>query len=768
MKPLSASEVTERINQGLVNHNSHKPSLTYGKIFFNNIVTLFNFINLILFILIFIAGGEYRNMLFIIAVVCNTLIGIVQELRAKRTIDKISILAAQKVLVLREDGEYKIDAENIVVDDILLIKEGMQILVDGCVLKTVFLEVNESFLTGESEPVRKKDGDSVLSGSFVTSGRAYVKVAAVADNSYSKKIINQAKKYIKNESQIVASLKKIIKWISFIILPLGIALFVSQILRSGDTWQDSVISSSAGVIAMIPEGLILLTSVAFALSVIRIAKHKGVIKDLNGVELLARVDTVCFDKTGTLTTGNLKVFDVILNDNTPLAADNKLTLENIIGNMMYTIKDDNSTARALREFYCTKTFFAASSIIPFSSERKFSAASFDNIGTFVLGAPEYILNSNDDLYKQAAEYTDKGYRVIALAYKNEVTDSSACSIALILLSDTVRSEAGTILKYFKNQNIDVKIISGDNIKTVLNAAAAADFDSKGKILDMSEMPDDCDYNSLCDNKIFARVTPEQKQKLVRVLKENGKTVAMTGDGVNDILALKEADCSVTMANGSSAARDVSNIVLLNSDLSVLPSIIQEGRRVISNIQRVSGLYLTKTLFSMLVCIFYVVLGFVEGTNYPFEPIHLTMISTMFIGIPSFILAFEKNNGVITKKFITSIALVSVPGGIVAAFNVIVIEILTMLSILPSDKNRLPMIIMTGFVCFMALFLACRPMNLKRIVLNILTCSTFISMTFMSTFFKLESFDMITIVIILIMASISILLMRLLKRLIHKA
>ncbi len=697
---LTNIEVKSRIEKGLVNISTDVKTKNILEIITNNFFTLFNFLNLGLGLAIFLVGS-YKNLLFLGVVICNTLISTVQEIRSKLTIDKLTLLNTTKTKVIRDKKEQEISINDIVLDDIIKLTPGSQIPVDCHIISGEVL-VNESLITGESESISKKTKDELLSGSFIVSGWCNAKVIRVGKDNYTAKISAQAKYIKKVNSEIMNFINKIIKYISILIVPLGILMFMHQLSLDGNTFEKAVVSTVASLIGMIPEGLVLLTSTVLAVSVIRLSKEKVLVQELYCIETLARVDTICLDKTGTLTKGIMKVNKLI-----PIDSDIK-ECENILGIMSYHMDADNQTMKAIGDKYSVYNDYDIEKIIPFSSQKKWSGISFKNT-SYILGAPEIIcpdapINKNYSL--------DNRVVMLARVYENltENLPKKVKPMALILISDEIRPEASMTLKYFKEQGVDIKLISGDSPITVSGVAKKVGLENV-KYIDMSK--NDKPISEIVSiYNVFGRVKPNEKKELIIALKNAGHTVAMTGDGVNDVLALKEADCSIAMNSGSDAARTVSQLVLLDSNFSSMPKVVGEGRRSINNIQRSSSLFLCKTTYATLLAIIFLFLNI----KYPFIPIQLTLTSMVTIGIPSFVLALEPNNERINGKIIINVLKKSLPTALTIVSNVLIISTLPYIIRLSSSEVSTLAVVLTGFTGFMLLYKISLPFNLLRKIL----------------------------------------------------
>ena len=710
---LTSEEVKEREKSGLVNKQDNTKGKTIKEIIVGNIVTYFNILNLFLAGAIIISGiisgnvwYSIKNCLFLGVVVCNTTISIVQEIMSKKTIDKLSILSSVRPKVLRDGKVQEILPEEIVLDDIIEYSLGSQVMVDSVIMEGE-VEVNESFITGESDTISKHQKAELLSGSFIVSGTCLAKVIHVGNDNYINTIASETKKIEYNKSVIFNSFEKLVRILSYILIPLGIVLFFNQYLFVKASLSDSIINTVAALIGMIPEGLVLLTSSVMAVSVVRLSREKVLVQQLYCIETLARVNVVCLDKTGTITTGNMHLHDVISTHKS------KEELEDLIKTLLNVLPDNSSTFKAIRDQYTEKRTISNTKIIPFSSERKYSACVIDNYCYYV-GAPEYVLKGHEDLIDAAIREKQNDYRILLIASKKGDFDSKEKLTieGYLLIEDEIRKEAMDTLNFFKEQGVKVKIISGDNYKTVSKIAGRVGLNNVSGV-DCTEL----DINKLDDivlkNDIFGRVTPSMKQEIVKALKKNGYTVAMTGDGVNDVLALREADCSVAMASGSDAAKSISQLVLLDSNFASMPKIVAEGRRNINNIERSASLLLVKTIYTILL----ILASIIFQHEYFFIPIQLTLITSCTIGIPSFILALEPNHNIVDgKDFLSKILRRSIPGGLTVFLNIVIILILKdYLNISPAMVNALA-VLATGMIGFIHLFHVSRPFNYLRVVM----------------------------------------------------
>lgn len=709
---LNSKQVEERINNKLVNYNSVVPTKTTLQIISTNIFTLFNFINFVLALAIILVKS-YINLLFMGVIVCNTLISIIQEIRAKRTIDKLTILSASKVKVIRDSNIIELNIDEIVLDDLISFEIGSQIVVDSIIIDGE-CEVDESFISGEAKTIYKKVGDILLSGSFIVSGKVIAKVEHIGLDNHTSKISKEAKYLKKVKSEILLSLNKILKVISIVIIPVGLILFFKQINISGNTITSSVVNTVAALISMIPDGLMLLSSTVFAVAIIRLAKYKVLVKELYSIETIARIDTLCLDKTGTITNQVMEVKDVI-------KLNNDYDINNILSNFAYSFDSVNSTLKALQNRFERKDNLLVLKVIPFSSIKKWSLIE-TNKGSYILGAPEFILKDTSSIDEYLNKYS-LDYRVLLLAYSNELSENKKLPdnikpLALILIEDNIREEAPIIIDYFDRHGVDIKIISGDNPITVRSIAKRSGVKNYDKYIDLSKEKNP-NYDYLVKNyTIFGRVDPYQKKELILALKKNGKVVGMTGDGVNDVLALKEADTSISFGNATEAARNVSQIILLDTNFSSVKEVVKEGRRTINNIERSSMLFLVKTIFATILAIIFLFVSL----PYPFIPIQLSLTSSLTIGIPSLILALEANHDIVRGKFLTNVISKSLPAGLTMVINIVIILILSQIFHIDIDKSSTMCVISNAAIGFMLLYKISKPFNLvkKTLFLSMLT------------------------------------------------
>ncbi len=745
VKGLSEEKVKELTERGLVNYKTDVKTKSIGQIITMNFFTLFNFLNFGLGLAIFLVGS-YKNLLFLGVVFCNTLISTIQEIRSKITIDKLSLLNESKVTVIRDGIEKQIGIYELVLGDIIKLRAGNQIVADSKIISGEIL-VNESLITGESESVTKNRDTDILSGSFVVSGNCLAEVIHVGADNYTAKISAEAKYIKKVNSEIMNFISKIIKYISIAIVPIGVLLFLGQ-MDSG-IFSDTVVHVVAALIGMIPEGLVLLTSTVLAISVIRLSKYNVLVQELYCIETLARVDTICLDKTGTITKGEMEVSKLVSVNGTDMSE-----IVDALSMMSYHMDSDNQTMEAISKKYARKNDHKVLEIVPFSSQTKWSGISFEDV-SYVLGAPEIVLKDTSKIDRELNKYVGSN-RVVLLGkvnYKlNKILPSDVIPMGLVIINDKIRLEARATLNYFKEQGVNIKLISGDNPKTVAGVAEKVGFEDI-RYIDMSV----CDrpIMEIADEyNVFGRVKPSQKKEIIMALKAFGHTVAMTGDGVNDVLALKEADCSVAMNSGSDAARNVSQIVLLDSNFSSMPKVVAEGRRSINNIQRSSSLFLCKTIYASLLAILFVFLPI----SYPFEPIQLTLTSVVTIGIPSFILALEPNNERINGKIIVNVLKRSIPTALTIVANVLIIILLSNFIRLTEDEISTLCVILTGFTGFMLLYRISVPFNkLRRLLFVFLFILFMIGIIFFRDLFSLTILTpkLLVLVVALFMIAITL-------------
>ena len=709
---LSPAEVEDRIRMGRSNKTDISISKTKKEIVREHSLTYFNFLNLFLAILVAFTG-QFKNMTFMGVILINTAIGIFQEFKVKKLIDKVSVMTATKATVIRSGKKQEIDVNNVVLDDILILENGHQVCADCTVLESDGMEVNESMLTGESRPVKKQPGDKVMSGSFLVAGSGAAKAYHVGEDNYAFTLAKKARVKKRASSEMQETIKKIIKIDGILLIPVGILLYLSQKRIVGITEANAVVNTVAGVIGMIPEGLVLLTSVSFVLGVGRLAVKKALVQEMESIEALARVDVLCLDKTGTITTGELDVADVIPQKDATIEH-----IREVMGELVGAFDDTNVTQEALKKYFKATGNWKVQQKIPFSSERKFRAISFEEQGGFVLGAPEFLQGENAELIKAVNEYSGKGFRVLLLAKavleEGKETAADINPMALIVISDQIRSEAADTFAYFKDQNVNIKVISGDNPVTVSNIAVKAGLHGGERYVDARNLPTEFEELRLEVEKysVFGRVKPEQKQDIIKAYQANSHVVGMVGDGVNDVLALKDADCGIAMAAGSDAAKQVAHIVLLDSNFASMVNIVGEGRTIISNIERVSALYLTKTIYSILLCLIFIC----WQQHYPFIPIQLSWISSTAIGVPSFLLTLEQDPRGVSRGFLRQVLRISLPAAMTMVVTMVMTELMSGFwggdETLTSTYN----LVLGGLISMIVVYRVCQPMTLFHKVL----------------------------------------------------
>lgn len=655
---LTSNQVKERIEANLVNTTQVKTTKSYFSIIVKNLFTFFNILCFGIAIVL-MCVGSWPNIGFIFIFLANLLIGLFQEIKAKRTVDKIALIKVPQVEVVRDSKTITIPTEQVVVDDIIYFEIGKQICAD-CTVLDGEANVNESLLTGESVAVKKQKGDKVLAGSFVVSGKCVCRVDKVGADCYSSTLVSTAKKYKNPQSDLLKTLSLIIKSISFIIIPLGVLTFIDG--YQGDI-VNSIVRTAGSVIGMIPAGMFLLTSTALAVGVIKLSRKRTLVQDMYSIEMLARTDVLCLDKTGTITDGTMKVKDLFV-----LSSKNQEEVETVLKNMMASFKTTNQTSQAIIDYFGKAEDFKSKKVLEFSSDKKYSAVEFDKKGVYALGAYEFVAEKQDkDVLKIIDENLKKGMRVLVLCktdkiVNDEINKANAKAVAVLVISDNIRKDAIETIKWFNENGVDIKIISGDNAVSVSKISKVVGIKDSDKYISLDGLSDEEVRKAATEYSVFGRVTPEQKCIIVKALKEAGKKVAMTGDGVNDILALKEADCSIAMASGSDATRSASNLVMLDSNFSSMPQVVAEGRRVVNNISKSSSLFLMKTFFVIFLTLFTLCS---PTLDYPLDgPNQILLLETLFIGIPSFFLALQPNNKKVKGTFMASLVSKAVPAGLV--------------------------------------------------------------------------------------------------------
>ena len=806
MTGLTNEQVQERIAEGKVNVNENPNTRTYKQIILENTLTFFNFLNIALLVLVLFVRS-YKNSMFMGIILINTVIGIIQEIRAKKTIDKLAILTESKTAVLREGKKWSISTEKLVLDDLIFLKTGDQVPADVKVLEGT-VEVNESLLTGESDNLSKSQGDELFSGSFVTSGEACCQVIHVGKDNYASQITSEAKEFKRHNSELRNSLNAILKVISIIIVPLGAMLFYKQYMIVGDTLKDSVVNMVAAVLGMIPEGLVLLTSVALTLGSMVLATKKTLVQELYCIETLARVDTLCLDKTGTITEGTMKVEDVQLYDTAQTtvvqhtakfdpetgepvqnvsALKPEVTvsaekengqiqetvnsetvsqeerqklqeIDHIMGNMMSVLHDQNATADALRKRFPSRNDLKLIHAIPFSSDRKYSGAVFEGRGTYLMGAAQFLFpEGNEELLEHCSSYAQEGYRILVLAHSEQETKGTERPtglepLGLFLITDVIREEAPDTLAFFDSQGVDLKVISGDDPVTVSAIAKKAGLKNANHYIDATTIKTSEEMQrAVAECSVFGRVTPQQKKQMVQALQSQKHTVAMTGDGVNDVLALKEADCSIAMAAGSDAAKNIANVVLLDSNFGAMPHIVNQGRRVVNNIRSAASMFLIKTIFSVLLSLITIFFG----DAYPFEPIQMSLISACAVGIPTFLLTQENNYNKIDHTFLRHVFMNAFPAAVTITGCVFTIMLVCQEVYHSNVMLNTACVLVTGWNYMSALRTVYSPLNTyRKVIIYGMQFAFFISAVVLQDLLTLGSLEFGMIILVFVLMTFS--------------
>ena len=806
MTGLTNEQVQERIAEGKVNVNENPNTRTYKQIILEDTLTFFNFLNIALLVLVLFVRS-YKNSMFMGIILINTVIGIIQEIRAKKTIDKLAILTESKTVVLREGKKWSISTEKLVLDDLIFLKTGDQVPADVKVLEGT-VEVNESLLTGESDNLSKSQGDELFSGSFVTSGEACCQVIHVGKDNYASQITSEAKEFKRHNSELRNSLNAILKVISIIIVPLGAMLFYKQYMIVGDTLKDSVVNMVAAVLGMIPEGLVLLTSVALTLGSMVLATKKTLVQELYCIETLARVDTLCLDKTGTITEGTMKVEDVQLYDTAQTtvvqhtakfdpetgepvqnvsALKPEVTvsaekengqiqetvnletvsqeerqklqeIDHIMGNMMSVLHDQNATADALRKRFPSRNDLKLIHAIPFSSDRKYSGAVFEGRGTYLMGAAQFLFpEGNEELLEHCSSYAQEGYRILVLAHSEQETKGTERPtglepLGLFLITDVIREEAPDTLAFFDSQGVDLKVISGDDPVTVSAIAKKAGLKNANHYIDATTIKTSEEMQrAVAECSVFGRVTPQQKKQMVQALQSQKHTVAMTGDGVNDVLALKEADCSIAMAAGSDAAKNIANVVLLDSNFGAMPHIVNQGRRVVNNIRSAASMFLIKTIFSVLLSLITIFFG----DAYPFEPIQMSLISACAVGIPTFLLTQENNYNKIDHTFLRHVFMNAFPAAVTITGCVFTIMLVCQDVYHSNVMLNTACVLVTGWNYMSALRTVYSPLNTyRKVIIYGMQFAFFISAVVLQDLLTLGSLEFGMIILVFVLMTFS--------------
>ena len=746
---LSSREVEERVRNGMVNTPVEAPSKTVKEIVLSNILTYFNFIFAGIATLLILVGA-FRELTFLPVIILNTCIGIIQELRSKSVLDKLSVLNAPRARVIRDGVEKTVRAEELVLDDLVVFTAGNQIPADAVVVGGE-AQVNESLITGESDEITKNTGKELLSGSFVVSGKCYAKLTRVGADSYASKLTLEAKEVKEGEqSEMIRSLNKLVKAVGILIIPVGIVLFYQQFFLGGNSLRGSVVSMTAAVIGMIPEGLYLLASVALVVSVMKLAKQKVLVHDMKCIETLARVDVLCVDKTGTITETDMKVNKVIaLTDDEPLLSEK-------LADFVFNMSCDNSTMEALQKYFRNMKGQGkkAEKIVSFSSAYKYSCAVIEDT-TYILGAPEVVLRDQFEEYEEKIEkQSKKGYRVLVFAVYNGETEGKELTeevhpLAIVTLSNPIRRNARETFRYFANQGVEIKVISGDNPVTASKVAVEAGIENGDKYIDARTLKTEAELAKAAQEyTVFGRVTPKQKRMFVNALKRAGRTVAMTGDGVNDVLALKDADCSVAMASGSDVASQASQLVLLESDFSRMPSVVGEGRQVVNNIERSASLFLVKNIFSFLLA----AISMAFAITYPLRPAQISFVAMFTIGTPAFLLAMEPNKKIIKGHFLTNVFLKALPAGLTDVVMVGMLVIYGEVFGVSQEEISVTATLLLAIVGLQILMQLSKPMNVFRwIVWGGMSAGLLLSAIFMGGWFGIEEVTIKSILLLIVFA-----------------
>lgn len=760
---LTQSELSQRIKKGQVNQSQDNISKSKKQIVLEHTLTYFNILNIFLACII-ISTGRWTNLTFMGVIFTNAIVGIYQELKVKKIIDQLSVVTVKKVKVIREGVCIEIPTEELVLDDVIYLETGYQIGADCIVLKSHGLEVNEAMITGEQEPVKKGKHDELLSGSFIVAGTAYARVIRVGNENYSTQLVHKAKHKNKASSEMKYAIEKVIKVLSIVIIPVGIALYFSQLSANPLDRSTAIVKTVAGVIGMIPEGLVLLTSLSFIIGVGKLAKKNALIQEMEAIEALARVNVLCLDKTGTITTGELGIEDIYCFEGQELSH-----IKDIMGAIAHGFDDSNATQIALQSYFQQPQGYYIESMIPFSSQRKMRAVSFTNKGSYVLGAPEYLTN-DENIIDLTQTYATQGLRVLLLG-STHLLDTNNNRVegiepmALIILHDCIKEDAKTTLSFFDKENVDVKILSGDNPLTVSRVAQLAGLKNANLYIDASLLPQDFDelQKVVSHYCVFGRVKPEQKQLIVKALQNEGLVVGMVGDGVNDVLAIKDADCGIAMANGSDAAKQAAHIVLLDSQFSSMKQIVEEGKTIIANIERVSSLYLTKTIYSTLLCLIFVMLRM----GYPFTPLQLSLMSTLAIGIPSFFLTLEQSPSMLSQGFLKHVISTAVPCATTMIIYMLLVTFIGSVFHFGTQLLSTYYVLTAGFISFLVVFIVCLPLNRMRTLLaNTVTILFYIILLFFYDFFGISSFLNIKVIGLIPICISSIFVIGLLRKIMY--
>lgn len=740
---LNAVQVAERIEHNLTNEAKVKSTRSYLSIFVKNICTYFNLIWLIIAIAL-ICVGSYSDLLFLLVIFCNTAVAIIQECRAKHTVEKLSLVTLPRVKVVREGNQIELPAEQLLLDDVIMLSNGEQVPSD-CIILDGEVEVNESLLTGESNAIKKKSGDSLLSGSFLVSGTCYARVEKVGKDNYIQTIAARAKEFKAPASNLFKDINNLIKYIGILLIPLGVLTFVKEFVFLPNGINEAITNTAGALTGMIPAGMFLLITISLSVGVVKLGRKKTLVKDIYSIEMLARSNVLCLDKTGTITDGTMVVKDVIYT-----SKRRKSTVDKIISNVLGAQTSSNATSNAMVKKFGVKTQFKVKEKLEFSSSRKFSVTTFENNKTYYLGAPTYVKAKlspeQTELMKQKLQ---EGFRVIALTecdkpYDEEKGAQVGTTLALYVLEDHIRDDAIETIRWFKENEVEIKIISGDDPVTVAKIAQRVGVEGYDKYVSLENVSIEEVEKMALEFTVFGRVSPEQKYAIVKTLKKNGKVVAMTGDGVNDTLALKEADCSIAMADGSEVARNISHLVLLNSNFTSLPSVVKEGRQVVNNVQNSSVLYLMKTLFTIVMCLSTIIMV----VPYPFAPRQMFLLELLVIGMPSFILTFQPNTELIKGNFIPQVLKKSIPRALLMLLAVFVVIFLGsdhFNTLTETEYNTLITLTIT-FAGFLNLAWLCQPLTKLRAITLVLSLTLLVAACLiMPEFFTMTDFSFVVLI-----------------------
>ncbi|MEG0285175.1 MAG: cation-translocating P-type ATPase [Vagococcus sp.] len=750
MHGLTSLEVKERIANNQQNNYEEDVSKSTKDIIKDNTFTLFNFLNLMIGICLALVGA-FSNLFFMVIILMNVTIGIIQEVRAKNLIAKLSLINEDKVIVIRDNQEMEISSTAIVLDDIVKLSAGDQVPSD-MVLVTGQVEANEALLTGESDLIKKTQDSELLSGSFISSGQCLARVIHVGKDNYATKIANEAKVHKPFNSELVSSIRKVAKFTSYVIVPLGLILFVEAFFFKGKGIESSVVASAAALLGMLPKGMVLLIMIALATAVAKLSKKQVLVQDMYSVETLAHVDMICLDKTGTITEGKMKVLDVILSGEASESEFNR-----IMSSYMFASDDSNITMQAIRNYFKEEEVYKADSIVPFSSERKWGAMVLEGVGTVALGAPERLFDENS-LPQEIEEAQREGYRVlmVGMSVKTDLSETRLPDLqplAILKIDDPIRENANETLAYLKEEGVNIKVISGDNPITVSNVSRRAGLEGYEKYIDLSELTTEDEVRAVVkDYHVFGRVSPQQKKTLIQELKAQGHVVAMTGDGVNDVLALKEADCSIAMAEGDNATRQIANLVLLNSDFTTLPDVLFEGRRVVNNVTKVASIFFIKTIYSLILS----VLCALSAITFPFIPIQITLLDLAIEGYPAFFMQFENDRRKITSKFLPTALRRALPNALLVVLNVVFIHFYGSVHNWNGTDTVTLMYYMLIAISSMAVIKACLPFNPLRLFLAVTTTlGTYVAAMLFKGLLKISMLNGETLPIFIILVVISI-------------